>query len=589
MDVAVIGGGVAGLTAALNLDERLRVGVFSKPPSSASASRWAQGGVAAVFDKADSFDMHVADTLAAGAGLCLESAVRDIVGDAPAAIEWLGGIGVNFDRAHNGALALGREGGHRMRRIVHVEDATGWAITKALTAKVRQKRNIRIFPAVMAVNLFAANGICQGFYALDMDGKKVLSVNAQAVILASGGGGKVYLYSTTPDNATGDGVAMAYRAGCRIANMEFVQFHPTCLYDPSGDCGGPVLISEAMRGEGARLVNAEGDRFMHEYHVDGDLAPRDIVARAIDSQMKKSGADCVFLEHSKHDAKFWQKRFPNIVENCAQLGFDVPHTPVPVVPAAHYTCGGVVAGLDGTTDLSGLYALGETACTGLHGANRLASNSLLECVITGFRTAAAINGGGLVGREAIPAWDVRRITAPSEAVMVAHNWDELRRVMWNYVGIVRSDERLTRARRRIEWIREEIEDYYQKFVVNRDFLELRNLAQCAELIIEGALARRESRGLHYTADCPNKMSAAIDTVLDRKMFADKKRAVNRRCPFSGREIVAGGLSRYRNQVVGFCNPECRDKFSRAAAVDFKDAAPTIIAARKKLDDLFNLQ
>lgn len=570
-DVAVIGAGAAGLTAALSLPETMQVAVFAKRSLRQCASAWAQGGLAAALDESDSADAHAEDTIRTGDGLCSPDAVRAIVDDAPAAVQWLEDIGVRFNRESD-AFALAREGGHSARRIVHVDDATGGAIIEALASRAAERPNIRIFEGALAVNLHAEDGACGGFYALDLAGGDIQAVSAHATLLACGGAGKVYLYSTTPPDATGDGIAMAFRAGCPIMNMEFVQFHPTCLYHPHAPA---FLITEAMRGEGAQLVNAAGERFL----PDGisELSPRDIVARTIDAEMKRSGADCVYLDLSAHPSAFWRQRFPTVIRRCEDLGVDIRR--IPVVPAAHYCCGGIQADLDGRTRLRGLYAAGETACIGLHGANRLASNSLLECVTAARRAAGAIAADLPAHRTPPPPWDERRIRPAAENVMVAHNWEELRRTMWNYVGVARSDERLARARRRIEWIAGETEDYYRRHAVSRDFLELRNLVQCAELIVEGALSRRESRGLHFNRDCPNLRDQAEDTVLSRRDFDRRRSALNASCPFSGLPIAANALADYEGRVAGFCNPQCRDEFAAAAAGGFAGAAPAMLEAR----------
>ncbi len=579
-DVAVVGAGAAGLTAALSLPDSFSVAVFAKRAFDYSASMRAQGGMAAAVGEGDAVAKHAADTVASGAGLCDEAAVADLLADGEAAAKWLEEKGVLFNR-ENKKWQLAREGGHGERRILHIDDRTGAALTGALLKAARAKKNITLREPWMAVNLSLHEGGCRGLYALDLRGREVFAADARFVVLASGGAAQAYLYSTAPENATGDGIAMAYRAGCEIADMEFTQFHPTCLYHPSARA---FLISEAMRGEGAKLINKSGARFMEGAHPQAELAPRDVVALAIDAEMKASGADCVFLEHSARPAAFWRRRFPGIVEFCAKLGFAIPKDPLPVVPASHYSCGGIVTDARGKTNVPGLYAAGEVASTGLHGANRLASNSLLECVVMGRRAGAQIANENRKAQPQMPPWDERRITASGEAVTVAHNWEELRRVMWNYVGIVRSGARLRRARRRIALIRGEIEDYYRRFAVDRDFLELRNLAQCAELIVEGALARRESRGLHQITDFPKPRANARGTVLSRKMFAAKANAANRRCPFSGDEIVAGALAEYKGKWVGFCNPECRDLFAHAAKNGFANADDCILAARGKLDE-----
>ncbi|MGI9296470.1 MAG: L-aspartate oxidase [Gammaproteobacteria bacterium] len=582
VDVAIVGGGAAGLTAALSLPLRLKVAVFAKRELPDCASALAQGGIAAALSAADGADAHLADTLRAGDGLCDTAVARAIVGDAPAAIAFLSENGVRFNRDSDGGFALGREGGHSARRIAHVDDATGAAVVSALGARVRGRKNIRVREHCIAVNLFS-DGVCRGFYALDLARGKIETVNARAVILASGGACKAYLYATTPPDATGDGVAMAYRAGCRIVNMEFVQFHPTCLYHP---LSSSFLITEAVRGEGARLRGGDGNYFMENSGAD-ELSPRDAVARAIDAEMKGSGADCVYLDLSAHPPDFWRRRFPTVMRRCESLGLDAAAR-IPVVPAAHYCCGGIRADLDGRTDLPALFAVGETACGGLHGANRLASNSLLECVAAARRAAEAASAELRPRREkSIPPWDERRISPAVENMMVAHNWDELRRLMWNYVGVARSDERLIRARRRIELLGEEIEEYYRRHAISRDFLELRNLTQCAELIIEGALARRESRGLHFNINRPEKSPRAENTILCREDFVRRRRAVNRRCPFSGRPVVAGGLADYRGRVAGFCNADCRDRFAAAAADGFSRASAEILSARDQLNSLID--
>lgn len=582
LDFAIIGAGVAGLTAALSADVRCRVGVFAKQPLGNAASSWAQGGIAAVLHSEDSFAAHKRDTEAAGAGLCNPVAVQKIIEEAPAAIDWLRQQGVPFNTDINGALALAREGGHSRRRIVYIDDRSGQAVLSALVGQVRQRGNIEVHDRHIAVDIAAHDGRCNGFYALDTATGQVQAYTAGAVLLATGGAGRVYLYSSTPADSTGDGIGMAFRAGCRIANMEFVQFHPTCLYHAQPPT---LLISEALRGEGARLVNERGGNFTQSTHPHGDLAPRDIVARAIDAEMKKSGTDCVYLDCRARPEEFWRQRFPTIAAECAARGIRIPQDMIPVVPAVHYCCGGIAATLSGETDLPGLYAAGESADIGLHGANRLASNSLLECVVMGREVASAL---AMPPAPAAPVreWDEQRISKPPEQVMLSHNWDELRRIMWNYVGIVRSDQRLQRARRRVQWIGAEIEDFYRRHRVSRDFLELRNLAQCAELIIEGALARRESRGLHYNIDCPEQKSPG-STYLTRRDFSERRRAINDRCPFSGRMVTAGSTARYRDAVVGFCNPHCRDDFAAAARDGFAGADEKMLAAKDEFDALLS--
>ena len=577
VDVVIIGGGVAGLAAALSIAPSLKVAILTKLSLLDCASNLAQGGVAAALDSRDSILAHINDTVTAGHDLCRMEAVESIIGESTAAILWLEEQGVQFDK-QNGNFILAREGGHSARRIAHIGDMTGHKILAALQARVARRSNIHIIENAIAINLYISEKRCRGVYVLSLEDNKIFSINARATLLATGGAGKVYLYTTTPPNATGDGVAMAYRAGCRIANMEFVQFHPTCLYHPMESS---FLITEAMRGEGARLTNDADEQFMQ-----GDiseLSSRDIVARAIDVEMKRTGADCVYLDLSSRPLAFWRRRFPTIVKRCEQLGIDIRRG-IPVVPAAHYCCGGVVTDICGRTDVLGLYAAGEVACNGLHGANRLASNSLLECVVVGRWSAATLAEELPASRGGdIPLWNEQRVSKPIEKIMIAHNWEELRRLMWNYVGIVRSDERLAQARWRIENINEEIDQYYQRYIVSRDFLELRNLLQCARLIIEGALSRRESRGLHYNRDCPQPSENAIDTVLQCEDFERRARAINAYCPFSGRPIVANGLTDYGAVIIGFCNPQCRDIFCEAVAYDFANANDSMLSARDKIN------
>ena len=576
IDVAIIGGGAAGLSAALSVPKTLKVAVFVKRKLLDCASARAQGGIAAALSADDTIAAHIADTLHAGDGLCNESAAQQIITAAPAAIQWLITQGVRFNHCDNN-LSLAREGGHSARRIAHIDDRSGQAIIAALVARIKQHSNITVMENAIAINLSVTDGVCRGFYALHLTDGTISAINARATIIASGGAGKVYLYATTPTDATGDGIAMAYRANCQIRNMEFVQFHPTCLFHPHSPS---FLITEAIRGEGARLVNAAGDFFM-ETGEESELSPRDRVARAIDAEMKKTGADCVYLDLSAHPPNFWRQRFPTIMRQCDKLQVDVAR--IPVVPAAHYCCGGIHSDVQGRTDVRGLLAVGEAAGNGLHGANRLASNSLLECIVGGRNIAATIGDGLVSAAVTVPPWDQRRISDSAENIMVAHNWDELRRIMWNYVGIVRSDERLIRARRRIEWIDEEIEEFYARHAVSRDFLELRNLVQCAALIIEGALSRRESRGLHFNKNCPNRAAVATDTILRRQDFSRRRRAINNKCPFSARPVVANGLTDYAGQIVGFCNPQCRNTFAAAAAANFVNAEPAMVAAKNDID------
>jgi L-aspartate oxidase len=534
-DVVIVGSGLAGLSVALHLAQTRTVAIISKRELLDGASNWAQGGIAAVLDSGDSHDQHIADTLVAGAGLCDEAATRYIVEHGREAIEWLIEQGVPFTRDESAELGfhLTREGGHSQRRIIHAADATGHAVQVTLEQKVRAHPNITLFEHHCAIDVITSdkltpNGVhsgapalvgqprCYGLYVQDEKSGSVLTFEAEHTVLATGGAGKVYLYTTNPDTATGDGIAMAWRAGCRVANMEFIQFHPTCLYHPYAKS---FLISEAVRGEGGLLKlppeagTAAGTRFMPAHDERGELAPRDVVARAIDFEMKKRGLDYVHLDITHQSPEFIQEHFPTIYARCLELGIDITKQPIPVVPAVHFTCGGVVTDLSGRTDIPGLYAVGETACTGLHGANRLASNSLLECLVVGRACAkqiAAAPPGELPG---LPAWDESRVTNADEEVVIAHNWDELRRFMWNYVGIVRTTKRLERARHRIELLKEEIDEYYRNFRVTNDLLELRNLVEVAELIVRSALSRRESRGLHFSRDYPDTLPKALPSVL----------------------------------------------------------------------------
>jgi L-aspartate oxidase len=521
-DVVVIGSGAAGLTAALNLARRFKVAVLAKGGLSEGSTAWAQGGIAAVLEPGDSFAAHVEDTMIAGAGLNDRAVVEFVVGSAPAAIERLAGLGVPFNVTPDSkAWHLTREGGHSHRRIVHVDDATGWAVQQALEQAAADEPNITLVPDMVAIDLvtsrhglrYSGDGHVWGVYALDRARGKVETFTARATILATGGAGRVYLFSTAPRGATGDGIAMAWRAGCRVSNMEFMQFHPTCLYHSQVK---NFLITEALRGEGGRLLIPEtGQRFMPEFDQRAELAPRDVVARAIDHEIKRLGLDFVHLDISHLPADFVRGHFPNIHERLLQLGIDMTAEPIPVVPAQHYTCGGIVVDRDGRSDLPGLYAVGEVSQSGLHGANRLASNSLLECLVFGDAAATdiAARWDDLPAPPPIRGWDESRVADSDEEVVIKQNWTEIRRFMWNYVGIVRTTKRLERAKHRIELLTEEVEDYYGHFRVTPDLVELRNLLQCAELIVRSALHRKESRGLHYTLDHPRTLAKAADTVL----------------------------------------------------------------------------
>jgi L-aspartate oxidase len=519
--VVIVGAGLAGLTVALHLAATRPVVVLAKRSLGEAATAWAQGGIVGVLGSDDSIDSHVRDTQDAGAGLVDEGTARFIAEHSAAAIEWLVAQGVPFSPDPQGPLGLHltREGGHAVRRIAHAADATGKAIHEALLAQVRRHPNIELRERWMAVDLVTSRHLkrdepprCYGVYALDIDRGHVETLPAAAVVLATGGVGKVYRYTSNPDTATGDGIAMAWRAGCRVGNMEFIQFHPTCLYHPQERS---FLITEALRGEGAHLKLPDGTRFMPAHDARAELAPRDIVARAIDFEMKKHGVDHVWLDATHLDAAFLKEHFPTIHARCLALGIDITRQPIPVVPAAHYTCGGVVTDLQGRTDLPGLYAVGESTYTGLHGANRLASNSLLECVVLGRTTALDIDTQARLEEATLPPWDESQVEDADEQVVISHNWDELRLLMWNYVGIVRTTRRLERALHRIHLLRSEIDDYYSNFRVTRDLLELRNLVECAELIVRSALVRHESRGLHYSRDFPRTLPVSFPTILTR--------------------------------------------------------------------------
>ncbi len=519
-DILIIGSGAAGLTAALNLATRFRVTVLAKGAINEGATAWAQGGVAAVLEPGDTFENHVEDTMVAGAGLNDRAVVEFVVERAPAAIETLVRLGVPFATEGN-ALHLTREGGHSHRRIVHVADATGWAVQNALQRAAEAHANITLVPDQVAIDLatsrheqrYSGAGNVWGVYAVDRRSGQVNLRTARATILATGGAGRTYLFSTAPRGATGDGIAMAWRAGCRISNMEMMQFHPTCLYHLDTK---NFLITEAVRGEGGRLINPRtGHRFMPDLDARAELAPRDVVARAIDAEIKRDGLDYVHLDISHQPADFVRAHFPTIHEKLLGLGIDMTRQPIPVVPAQHYTCGGIVIDRDGRTDLPGLYAAGECTESGLHGANRLASNSLLECFVFGEACAADIarRWDTLPPVPPIRAWDESRVTDSDEEVVIKQTWTEIRRFMWNYVGIVRTTKRLARAQSRVRLLSEEIADYYGNFRVTPDLIELRNLVQTADLIVRSALHRHESRGLHYTLDYPGVLPEAVDTVL----------------------------------------------------------------------------
>ncbi len=529
--VLIIGSGAAGLTLALRVADSHEVAIVSKDALSEGSTRYAQGGISAVLDSTDSLEAHAADTMAAGAGLCDPDIVRFAIQQGPAAIAWLIDQGVEFTRngdspGSDSGYHLTREGGHSHRRVIHAEDRTGQAIENTLEARVRQHPNITVLEYHVAIDLISVRTSgqpdkrCAGAYLLNTRDGQVRAMPAAYVVLATGGASKVYLYTSNPRSATGDGIAMAWRAGCRIANMEFMQFHPTCLYlpgqAPSADARS-FLISEAVRGEGGYLLLPDGTRFMPAFDERAELAPRDVVARAIDHEMKRLGLEHVWLDISHKGGDFIRKHFPTIYQRCLELGHDMSSGPIPVVPAAHYTCGGVMTDHCGRTDLPGLYAVGETAFTGLHGANRMASNSLLECLV--FSTTA---GADIVGQPLpapahvkLPAWDESRVTDSDEEIVVSHNWLELRRLMWDYVGIVRSTKRLRRARDRVQLLQREIDEYYSHFVVTPDLLELRNLTTVAQLIIDAAMRRRESRGLHFSLDYPerNPDDRARTTIL----------------------------------------------------------------------------
>ncbi|MCL5801089.1 MAG: L-aspartate oxidase [Gammaproteobacteria bacterium] len=511
-DVLVIGSGLAGLSLALRLAPHARIAVVTKGPLREGASFYAQGGISAVLDKGDSIASHIRDTLIAGAGLCDEQVVRYTVEHSREVVQWLIDQGVAFtqEAQPDGSFEyhLTREGGHSHRRVIHAADATGREIETTLEQQVRNHPNIALFEQHIAIDLITSKklglggGRCLGAYVLDRGADRVGVFSARSVVLATGGAGKAYLYTSNPDVATGDGIAMAWRAGCRVANMEFIQFHPTCLYHPRAKS---FLITEAVRGEGGRLLLPDGTPLMTQFDPRGELAPRDIVARAIDHEMKRLGIPCVYLDIHHKPAEFIRSHFPTVYARCLEFGFDMTKEPIPVVPAAHYICGGIMTDLHGRADIEGLYAIGEVAFTGLHGANRMASNSLLECLVFAAAASEDIHAQFATAPvpPTLPEWDESRVTNSDEEVVVSHNWDELRRFMWDYVGIVRTNKRLERAKHRVELLQQEITDYYSNFSVTNDLIELRNLVLVSDLIIRSALARKESRGLHYTLDYPD--------------------------------------------------------------------------------------
>lgn len=527
-DVIIVGSGAAGLCAALRLTDNAanknnnqpcRVALLSKGFLSDGSTAHAQGGIAAVQSTEDSIGSHIEDTLIAGDGLCDPDAVRFTVENAKSAIEWLIDQGVVFTKdetvQQGWPYHLTSEAGHSHRRIIHASDATGRSLSETLINSVKNSEKISVFEQRIAIDLIKQNGRAVGLYVYDERTKQADVFQAKAILFATGGASRAYLYTTNPVVSSGDGIAMAYRAGCSIANMEFNQFHPTCLYHPEAN---NFLISEAMRGEGAYLLLPDRTRFMPTFDKRAELAPRDIVARAIDHEMKRLGLDYVYLDISHKPADFIKQHFPNIYQRCLEYGFDITKEPIPVVPAAHYTCGGICVDQQGQTDLAGLYATGEVAYTGLHGANRMASNSLIECLVYTISASASIlsNLTDMPEPEPILPWNENEVIDPNEAIMVSQNWDELRRVMWNYVGIVRSNKRLNRAAARIELLKREIQEYYSDFKVDKDLLELRNLVVVADLIVRSALSRKESRGLHYTLDYPHKDDQLAEPTVIKK-------------------------------------------------------------------------
>jgi L-aspartate oxidase len=525
-DVLILGSGAAGLSCALNLPYGLRVAVLAKNAMDEGNTQWAQGGIAAVMDPSDNFASHIADTLDAGAGLPDPEVVARIAKEAPQMIEWLERLGMPFTR-EKGKLHLTREGGHSHRRIAHAHDATGAALETTLLHAARARKTLTLLDNHTAIDLITTARInpkdeknapnrCVGVYALNRSSGHVEVLRARFVVLATGGASKVYLYTTNPDGSTGDGIAMAWRAGCRVANLEFMQFHPTALYEPRAKT---FLISEAVRGEGGRLVLPDGTPFMQRYDPRGELAPRDIVARAIDHEMKRLGLDCVYLDISHKPPEFVREHFPTIYARCLDFGYDITRQPIPVVPAAHYTCGGVMVDARARTDINSLYAIGEVSHTGLHGANRLASNSLLECMVYGRAAALDITQGmrdfapSTHDKLIIPKWDESQVTDSDEEVVVSHNWHELRKTMWDYVGIVRTSKRLMRAMNRIELLKREIDEYYGNFRITHNLVELRNLVTVAELIVRSAMERKESRGLHYILDYPGLLAGEPKSTI----------------------------------------------------------------------------
>ena len=525
-DVLIIGSGAAGLTLALSLPETCTIAILSKDVITEGSTVYAQGGMSAVLDATDSVDSHVEDTLNAGAGLCDADVVRMTAEHGAKSIEWLLDAGVPFTRDEHdqSRLHLTREGGHSHRRIAHAADASGAAIENTLVAQISHRPNITVLEHHIAIDLITSRKLghrdnrCVGAYIFNRKTKKISTLQARFTTIATGGASKVYLYTSNPDGACGDGIAMAWRSGCRVANLEFNQFHPTCLYHPQAKS---FLITEALRGEGAHLKLPNGERFMQRFDPRAELAPRDIVARAIDHEMKRLGIDCVYLDISHKPEAFIKSHFPTVYERCLAFNIDITKGPIPVVPAAHYTCGGVMVDQHGRTDVPGLYAIGETSFTGLHGANRMASNSLLECFVYARSAAADIleQLPRIPVPAALPRWDASQVTDSDEDVIIAHNWDELRRFMWDYVGIVRTNKRLQRAQHRVRLLLDEIDEFYSNYKVSRDLIELRNLAQVAELMIRSAMERKESRGLHYTLDYPQMLPEARDTILVPTTYA----------------------------------------------------------------------